>query len=196
MFPGVSFFYHILYSFHNALRGWVSSLPAASTIWAQESQSCIAPSLCDTWPLQMSLASSSATSRMPPCPVHYDCISALQEILPQWEMKQQYSKPSATKLDQYLDLFCLHGLLLGHNPNCGRWTHEAVPARPSSEKDENEAAGDPHPAIGIVPQPQPVQTGSSTRKKLVLRMKIGSHCRSAKYCIKLCQVFDMITADI
>mmetsp|Transcript_39737 Transcript_39737/g.77657 ORF Transcript_39737/g.77657 Transcript_39737/m.77657 type:complete len:529 (-) Transcript_39737:162-1748(-) len=141
-------------------------------------------------------------------------LPALQEVLPQREMKARHGEPSAAELERYLDPQCLHSLLLRHylrsprlrtvhtshcwNPKCGRWAYKAVPTQPVVAVVQRVGA-DP-PAVpdalaGAAPEreggdhPAPAALPSS-KKKRVSRMKMCSCCRRAKYCSKLCQVFD------
>lgn len=127
-------------------------------------------------------------------------LPALQEVLPQREMKQRHGEPGAAELERYLDPEGLHELLLRHylrserlrtvhtshcwNPKCGRWAYKALPAQPATEEGRDEG---PNEGPGGLPSQVIIATG---KKKRVSRMKMCSCCRRAKYCSKLCQVFD------
>lgn len=103
-----------------------------------------------------------------------DYLPALQETLPNRDMKIKYGELSAQQLRRYLDPICLNRLLgrnyinsttlrelnTSHcwNPLCGRWAFKA-------------------------------QLHSVPRLR-VSRMKMCSRCCRAKYCSKLCQVYD------
>lgn len=105
-----------------------------------------------------------------------DYLPALQEVLPNREMKTKYGELSAEQLRPFLDSVGLNRLIGRHylecndlrqlntshcwNPLCGRWAFKA-----------NLSAS---PAIDL----------------RVSRMKMCSRCCRAKYCSKLCQVYD------
>ncbi|EEC50913.1 predicted protein [Phaeodactylum tricornutum CCAP 1055/1] len=109
---------------------------------------------------------------------HKGYLPALQEWLPAREMKRRYGEPLAENLREYLDPFGLNRLLARHyvrdkplrnlntshcwNPLCGRWAFKAHTAH-------------------VVEEPVDVR---------VSRMKMCSRCCRAKYCSKLCQVYD------
>jgi len=106
-----------------------------------------------------------------------DYLPALQEILPNRQMKIRYGELSASQLRPYLDSVCLNRLLGRHylecsvlrelntshcwNPLCGRWAFKAN--------------------LMVTPPPLDLR---------VSRMKMCSRCCRAKYCSKLCQVYD------
>mmetsp|Transcript_24805 Transcript_24805/g.37700 ORF Transcript_24805/g.37700 Transcript_24805/m.37700 type:complete len:364 (+) Transcript_24805:206-1297(+) len=106
-----------------------------------------------------------------------DYLPALQEVLPNRDMKNKYGELSATQLRPYLDSIGLNRLLGRHylecsalrelntshcwNPLCGRWAFKAN--------------------LMVTPPPLDLR---------VSRMKMCSRCCRAKYCSKLCQVYD------
>jgi hypothetical protein len=109
-------------------------------------------------------------------------LPALQELLPNRDMKAKYGELSAEQLRPYLDPIGLNRLLGRHyinstllrelntshcwNPLCGRWAFKAQMVPPSF-------------------------TEASFHMDLrVSRMKMCSRCCRAKYCSKLCQVHD------
>ena len=109
-------------------------------------------------------------------------LPALQEVLPNRDMKAKFGELSAPQLRPYLDPVCLNRLLGRHylnspllrelntshcwNPICGRWAFKAQMVPPSL-------------------------TEASFHMNLrVSRMKMCSRCCRAKYCSKLCQVYD------
>eukprot|EP00545_Synedropsis_sp_CCMP1620_P011744 CAMPEP_0119006678 /NCGR_PEP_ID=MMETSP1176-20130426/2456_1 /TAXON_ID=265551 /ORGANISM="Synedropsis recta cf, Strain CCMP1620" /LENGTH=372 /DNA_ID=CAMNT_0006958633 /DNA_START=100 /DNA_END=1218 /DNA_ORIENTATION=- len=109
-------------------------------------------------------------------------LPALQELLPNRDMKLKYGELSADQLRPYLDPIGLNRLLGRHyinstvlrelntshcwNPLCGRWAFKAQMVPPSF-------------------------TEASFHMDLrVSRMKMCSRCCRAKYCSKLCQVHD------
>ena len=109
-------------------------------------------------------------------------LPALQEVLNNRDMKLRFGELSAAQLRPYLDPVCLNRLLGRHylnspvlrelntshcwNPICGRWAFKAQMVPPSF-------------------------TEASFHLDLrVSRMKMCSRCCRAKYCSKLCQVYD------
>ena len=109
-------------------------------------------------------------------------LPALQEVLNNRDMKLRFGELSAAQLRPYLDPVCLNRLLARHylnspvlrglntshcwNPICGRWAFKAQMVPPSF-------------------------TEASFHLDLrVSRMKMCSRCCRAKYCGKLCQVYD------
>ena len=109
-------------------------------------------------------------------------LPALQEVLNNGDMKVRFGELSAAQLRPYLDPVCLNRLLGTHylsstllrelntshcwNPICGRWAFKAQMVPPSC-------------------------TEASFHLDLrVSRMKMCSRCCRAKYCSKLCQVYD------
>lgn len=109
-------------------------------------------------------------------------LPALQELLPNRDMKLKYGELSAEQLRPFLDPIGLNRLLCRHylnstalrelntshcwNPLCGRWAFKAQMVPPSF-------------------------TEASFHMDLrVSRMKMCSRCCRAKYCSKLCQVHD------
>jgi MYND finger len=110
-------------------------------------------------------------------------LPALQEVLPIREMKLKFGELTAAQLRPYLDPVCLNRLLCRHyvdsstlrelntshcwNPICGRWAFKAQTTQPSSSEE--------------------AVTDTNVR---VSRMKMCSRCCRAKYCSKLCQVYD------
>lgn len=85
------------------------------------------------------------------------------------------------------------------NPKCGRWAYK-IDVPPLLNKVEHCVETDfcmdtiinsINNTDGYVTQTIGVEAGSSTPKDLrISRMKMCSRCRKAKYCSKLCQVFD------
>lgn len=138
-------------------------------------------------------------------------LPALQELLPAREMKAKYGEPNADELRRHLDHLCLNRLLSRHyvrspdlrnlntshcwNPLCGRWAFKATvtpsgvavrvhrpwvyrqPAPPAEDDDDEDGNA-------VAAQP------SSDLDFRVSRMKMCSRCCRAKYCSKLCQVYD------
>mmetsp|Transcript_30876 Transcript_30876/g.45665 ORF Transcript_30876/g.45665 Transcript_30876/m.45665 type:complete len:364 (-) Transcript_30876:1247-2338(-) len=106
-----------------------------------------------------------------------DYLPALQEVLPNRDMKTKYGELSAAQLRPYLDSIGLNRFLGRHylecgalrelntshcwNPLCGRWAFKAN--------------------LMVTPPPLDLR---------VSRMKMCSRCCRAKYCSKLCQVYD------
>jgi len=106
-----------------------------------------------------------------------DYLPALQETLPNRDMKAKFGELSASQLRPYLDSVGLNRLLGRHylecsvlrelntshcwNPLCGRWAFKAN--------------------LMVTPPPLDLR---------VSRMKMCSRCCRAKYCSKLCQVYD------
>jgi TPR repeat protein len=143
-------------------------------------------------------------------------LPALHELLPAREMKEKYGEPSADELRCHLDHLCLNRLLSRHyirspdlrnlstshcwNPLCGRWAfkasvpvhgvvahvhlhrhHDSAHANEGAVRDQTNASTEG----GAVSQ------GTHTHSEMrVSRMKMCSRCSRAKYCSKLCQVYD------
>jgi len=123
-------------------------------------------------------------------------LPALQEVLPAREMKAQFGEPSAGDLCQYLDPISLNRLLGRHyvrcphlrdlntshcwNPLCGRWAHRA----------HHINHGRSRRLFTFSKDPQPPTTPGAVPNTRVSRMKMCSRCCRAKYCSKLCQVYD------
>lgn len=113
-------------------------------------------------------------------------LPALQELLSARDMKTNYGEPAAEELRRHLDPLCLNRLLCrgycessslrdystSHcwNPLCGRWAFKASStARPQLMENVKDHNCDDF---------------------RVSRMKMCSRCCRAKYCSKLCQVYD------
>lgn len=107
-------------------------------------------------------------------------LPALQEMLSARHFKSKYGEPKADELRKYMDALCLNRLLARYhinasplrtkhtshcwNPLCGRWAYKVVTNDPQHEC--------VHHAFRVS------------------RMKMCSRCCRAKYCSKLCQVYD------
>jgi hypothetical protein len=138
-------------------------------------------------------------------------LPALQELLPAREMKAKYGEPCADELRRHLDPLCLNRLLSRYyvknaelrdlntshcwNPLCGRWAFKATVhangvaavrvRRPLYRRFVGAISGgggssDVEPEVARLPSPD----------IRVSRMKMCSRCCRAKYCSKLCQVYD------
>lgn len=147
-------------------------------------------------------------------------IPALQETLSARTMKAKYGEPQADELRHYLDPLCLNRLLARHyvraaglrdlntshcwNPLCGRWAFKATmnmtqqTTRHRRHAAHRWAAARQYFGLGG-------STATSSRDNTetsdtneahsphdirVSRMKMCSRCCRAKYCSKLCQVYD------
>ncbi|GKY93829.1 hypothetical protein MPSEU_000350000 [Mayamaea pseudoterrestris] len=142
-------------------------------------------------------------------------IPALQELLSPRRMKELHGEPKADELRLHLDPLCLNRLLTRHytvtarlrdlntshcwNPLCGRWAFKIIV--PTHRE--------PHDHFGVDPL-LPARSGGyvfpshfasydgqsdpNVKKEAgdlrVSRMKMCSRCCRAKYCSKLCQVYD------
>lgn len=145
-------------------------------------------------------------------------LPALQEVLPAREMKAKYGEPNADELRRHLDHLCLSRLLSRHyvrspdlrelntshcwNPLCGRWAFKATVNsnggavrmrrpwgfafyRQGSRSNEVSSPTDTNDhSIG------PSGNRTPLLDVRVSRMKMCSRCCRAKYCSKLCQVYD------
>jgi hypothetical protein len=125
-------------------------------------------------------------------------LPALQEVLPARELKDKFGEPSAAVLCQYLDPTSLNRLLgryyvlcphlrdihTSHcwNPLCGRWAHRAHHANMNN--------ADRSRRLATISKDQTPSTPVAVYKTRVSRMKMCSRCCRAKYCSKLCQVYD------
>lgn len=99
---------------------------------------------------------------------------ALQEILSAREMKRQYGEPPAEKLRMHLDPVCLNRLLGRHY----------VTTKKLRSTNTSHCW---NPLCGR----WAVKANGATMSMLrVSRMKMCSRCCRAKYCSKLCQVYD------
>ena len=101
-------------------------------------------------------------------------LPALQEMLPAREMKLQYGEPNAEELRRHLDHLCLSRLLSRHYVRCDRLR----------------TINTSHcwnPLCGRWAYKQAV---APLHHHCVSRMKMCSRCCRAKYCSKLCQVYD------
>jgi MYND finger len=129
-------------------------------------------------------------------------LPALQELLSARDMKLQYGELDAGELRRHMDRLCLNRLLARHyvlasdlrtvhtshcwNHLCGRWAYKVT----------NNST--PSTAPGSVMEGTPTHTphssarGATSNDALhrVSRMKMCSRCCRAKYCSKLCQVYD------
>jgi hypothetical protein len=141
-------------------------------------------------------------------------IPALQEVLSAREMKAKHGEPNADKLRLYLDPMCLNRLLGRHyvqaadlrdlstshcwNPLCGRWALKANSSsstgrrprrswgfsfhRHGSHSDQTGSTDAPLNCLN--------ENGRECEDVRMSRMKMCSRCCRAKYCSKLCQVYD------
>lgn len=121
-------------------------------------------------------------------------LPALQELLPAREMKAKYGEPNADELRRHLDHLCLNRLLSRHyvcssdlrnlntshcwNPLCGRWAFKAT------VNGNGLAVRMPRHSWAFR------RAQGSDYDFRVSRMKMCSRCCRAKYCSKLCQVYD------
>jgi TPR repeat protein len=139
-------------------------------------------------------------------------LPALQELLPAREMKDKYGEPDADELRRHLDHLCLNRLLSRHyirssdlrhlntshcwNPLCGRWAFKATCGhavrsiqRPWLHRHQGAAT-----VQGVRSPDSSSHENWSNRAPdtdfRVSRMKMCSRCCRAKYCSKLCQVYD------
>lgn len=143
-------------------------------------------------------------------------LPALHELLPAREMKEKYGEPSADELRCHLDHLCLNRLLTRHyirspdlrnlstshcwNPLCGRWAFKAsAPAHgmavhahlhrhhvsPHAIERTNAAGDQANASTG-----RGAVDSHNHSEMRVSRMKMCSRCSRAKYCSKLCQVYD------
>merc|ERR1712224_417133 len=110
-------------------------------------------------------------------------------------MKNKFGEPSAGDLCQYLDPVCLSRLLGRHyiicphlrdlntshcwNPLCGRWAFRALNYQNQSNRNQE---------VFVIRKEE--DSAVSLWKTRVSRMKMCSRCCRAKYCSKLCQVYD------
>ena len=144
-------------------------------------------------------------------------LPALQELLPAREMKAKYGEPNADELRRHLDHMCLNRLLSRHyvrspdlrnlntshcwNPLCGRWAFKAtVNANGVAVRmhrhwllRQQGAAAAARVSRSSTSSPEETADASSRAPDCdfrVSRMKMCSRCCRAKYCSKLCQVYD------
>lgn len=145
-------------------------------------------------------------------------LPALQELLPAREMKAKYGEPNADELRRHLDHLCLNRLLARHyvrspdlrnlntshcwNPLCGRWAFKAtVTQNGVSEREGTQQDLPLHLSRSRMHRHQALMQQSSNEHTVdevlspdgefrVSRMKMCSRCCRAKYCSKLCQVYD------
>lgn len=97
-------------------------------------------------------------------------LPALQEILSANELKEKYGEPSAEELRLHLDSDFLNRLLTRHYCSC-----KELQGVPTSH------CWNPHCGRWAF---------RGGRNNRVSRMKMCSRCCRAKYCSKLCQVYD------
>jgi hypothetical protein len=121
---------------------------------------------------------------------------AVQEVLPARELKAEYGEPSAGDLCLYLDPVCLNRLLGRHyvncphlrdlstshcwNPLCGRWAFRIPRANAGNSDNRNRR---------FFTLAKNSRTPGAANPQ-ISRMKMCSRCCRAKYCSKLCQVYD------
>jgi len=145
-------------------------------------------------------------------------LPALQELLPAREMKAKYGEPNADELRRHLDHLCLNRLLSRHyvrspdlrnlntshcwNPLCGRWAFKATVTPNGIAVRVHQPWLYRHlgAARAAAQSSEALQGGNSTSNTSdtqlsefdfrVSRMKMCSRCCRAKYCSKLCQVYD------
>ncbi len=151
---------------------------------------------------------------------HQKYLPALQELLPANAMKAKYGEASAEELRGHMDHLCLNRLLSRNyllssnlrsvntshcwNNLCGRWAYKASTAtsRHHHHHHPNEAVRQ-FPAPTLLPQQRRITRNMSrnsssshessvleAQKNRVSRMKMCSRCCRAKYCSKLCQIYD------
>jgi len=131
-------------------------------------------------------------------------LPALQEVLPAGEMKAKYGESNAGELRRHLDHLNLNRLLARHyvcspglrsintshcwNPLCGRWAFKAtmIGTSLSGESSISRPMPDDRHGPGVDFHPRL----DSASKFRMSRMKMCSRCCRAKYCSKLCQVYD------
>jgi hypothetical protein len=138
-------------------------------------------------------------------------LPALQELLPAREMKAKYGEPNADELRRHLDHLGLNRLLSRHyvrspdlrnlntshcwNPLCGRWAFKATVTPNGMAVRVHRPWVYRHHSGLRSPQNSNASTVSVPRAPdidfRVSRMKMCSRCCRAKYCSKLCQVYDL-----
>lgn len=141
-------------------------------------------------------------------------IPALQELLPARKMKAKYGEPKADELRLHLDPLCLNRLLSRYyvqsadlrefntshcwNPLCGRWAFKAT-VNPAAEQRRlgfsfRRTSTASNSSLRSTDAPDSdateTETETPTHDVRVSRMKMCSRCCRAKYCSKLCQVYD------
>ena len=130
-------------------------------------------------------------------------LPALQESLSAREMKRQYGEPPAEILRKHLDPLGLNRLLARHyvttkelrstntshcwNPLCGRW---AVKANHNGTTTFGNLASPGYASSSSSTTGSSSMTTNNSKVMRVSRMKMCSRCCRAKYCSKLCQVYD------
>jgi TPR repeat protein len=142
-------------------------------------------------------------------------LPALQELLSARDMKLQYGEPDADELRRHMDRLCLNRLLSRHyvissnlrsvhtshcwNHLCGRWAYKASNASISTHggaamMGPSSFLPHDHGSMYARAATSPATTAPSsvldTHNNRVSRMKMCSRCCRAKYCSKLCQVYD------
>ena len=132
-------------------------------------------------------------------------LPALQEVLSARDLKAKVGEPTAGELCQYLDPTSLNRLLGRHyvacphlrdlhtshcwNPLCGRWAHRVHHAHTTSRTTNTHGTGRSQRIVTFSKDVAPSTPGSVSSTR-VSRMKMCSRCCRAKYCSKLCQVYD------
>ena len=129
-------------------------------------------------------------------------LPALQELLSARDMKLQYGEPDAQELRRHMDRLCLNRLLSRHyvlsshlrtvhtshcwNHLCGRWAYKVTNhhAATASAGTMDASLSSSHRSAS-----SSASTDASPNHR-VSRMKMCSRCCRAKYCSKLCQVYD------
>jgi hypothetical protein len=133
-------------------------------------------------------------------------LPALQEILPARDLKTKFGEPTAGELCQFLDSTSLNRLLGRHyvvcphlrdintshcwNPLCGRWAHRAQNASTNTGNATNLTSAGRNRRPFALSKDQAPHTPGAVSNIRVSRMKMCSRCCRAKYCSKLCQVYD------
>lgn len=141
-------------------------------------------------------------------------LPALQELLPAREMKEKYGEPDADELRRHLDHLCLNRLLSRHyvsspdlrnfgtshcwNPLCGRWAFKGTgPSRMAARMHQpllqhnHHGSAHAYEGASTIGNAMNGSTETHTHSEVrVSRMKVCSRCSRAKYCSKLCQVYD------
>lgn len=134
-------------------------------------------------------------------------LPAQQEVYPASLVKAKHGELEAEELVNYLDPHCLSDLLnrefkknkfyastdISHcwNPHCGRWAYKQHVQRQSSLSPcVNTNNLDPTVTSVLTCVAVDATNHNPNILHKVSRMKMCSSCRQAKYCSKLCQVYD------
>lgn len=133
-------------------------------------------------------------------------LPALQELLSARDMKLQYGELDAEELRRHMDRLCLNRLLARHyvlasnlrtvhtshcwNHLCGRWAYKVTNNSTSSVVPGSIMESNLTPTRIAHSSSSTQGTPNNDALHRVSRMKMCSRCCRAKYCSKLCQVYD------